>query len=119
MKKYMVIFIASCLVLFASSYVYAANGLNPSAGADVVITDNTGSSGGGPLTFEPSPTTRVGWQTAANEFSLVTWSASNETNDKGNAYCASSGTTNIYKKLLSEGVPTAAAAPGSTLEGFN
>lgn len=114
MKKYIGIFIVGCLVLFASSNVYAA--LNDAAGAEVTITDTAT---GAVLEFEPSPTTRLGWSTSANAFALVSWSASNEGNDNGYAYCSSSETTNVYKRAMTDGyVPSAAAAAGSTLDGF-
>lgn len=115
MKKYMGIFIAGCLVLFASSNVYA--GITTTAGEVVTITI-TGSGGNPNLEFEPSPTTKMGWLTTANAFTLVSWSASNEASENGSAYCASSGSTNIYKQSLESYTPIAPTTAGDTLAGF-
>lgn len=114
------IIIAACFMLFATSNVYAVNSSTTTAGADVVITNTSGTAGpGGSLTFTPSPTTAMAWATSNSAYTLLSYSVNNLGNADGMAYCTTSTENNIFKNELTGTAPTAPTAPGTTLTGFD
>ena len=117
MKMNIGIMITACLILFATSNVFAADGTTTTAGQEVVIAGDANK--GGNLTFTPSPTTVMGWRTTLSAFTLVTLSKNNEGNENGFAYCMSSEDSNVFKMVLTEyGTIKPPAAAGTTVTGF-
>ena len=97
--------------IFIASFVYAADGDSVEVGTGTSV-------GGGPLTFQPSPSTSMLTDTSATAYNILAWSNKNVGVDAGMQYLTSSSVEGVYQMKLGATAPTTAGTAGTTIDGF-
>ncbi len=96
MKKTLIAILSLFTIMSLTTFVYAADFVNASAGAKITITGGT--TAGPDLEFTPSPSTLMSASTSPTDFT-ITAASSKTTDENGIEYGLDSSTSDVYQQV--------------------